>query len=116
MPADSRKPPSVRSCFFRSWNGALETVMMNNSSNLSILLVIDSLGSGGAQRQLVWLALGLEKRGYDVAVFVFYPENDHFKSELKENKIEILEPISRTAIVFCEKYKVFRDIGSSICD
>jgi len=35
--------------------------------------------------------MGLAKRGYDVAVFVFYPENDHFKSELEEHDIEILD-------------------------
>ncbi|MCH8799793.1 MAG: glycosyltransferase [Chloroflexi bacterium] len=64
---------------------------MNKKGPLSILLVIDSLGSGGAQRQLVWLAIGLAKRGHNVALFTYYSRIDHFKGELEEHKIELLE-------------------------
>ena len=65
--------------------------MPNKNSPLSILLVIDSLGSGGAQRQLVWLAIGFAKRGHDVALFTYYPKIDHFRRELEEHNIEILQ-------------------------
>jgi len=38
---------------------------------MKILLLIDNFGTGGAQRQLVNLALGLHKRGLDVAFFCY---------------------------------------------
>ena len=37
-----------------------------------ILLFIDSLGAGGAQRQLVGLAVMLKRRGYAVKVVTYY--------------------------------------------
>ncbi len=39
-----------------------------------ILFLIDSLGSGGAQRQLVGLAAGLKRRCYDVGVAYYYDD------------------------------------------
>lgn len=39
---------------------------------MKILLLIDSLGAGGAQRQLVGLAVMLKKRGYDVIVATYH--------------------------------------------
>lgn len=39
-----------------------------------ILFLIDSLGSGGAQRQLVGLTAGLKRRGYDVDVAYYYDD------------------------------------------
>lgn len=48
---------------------------------LKLLLVIDNLGSGGAQNQLTLLAVELKKRGYDVSVFTYYPQ-DFFKPRL----------------------------------
>lgn len=44
---------------------------------MRILLVIDSLGSGGAQRQMVTLAAGLTGRGHQVDIFTYHDE-DHF--------------------------------------
>ena len=46
---------------------------------MKILCVIDSLGSGGAQRQIVNLACGLKKKGHDVDVFVYFPEFSFFR-------------------------------------
>lgn len=40
-----------------------------------ILCFIDSLGAGGAQRQLVNLAIGLKKRGYIVHFLVYHVDN-----------------------------------------
>lgn len=55
-----------------------------------ILCVIDSLGSGGAQRQLVILAQGLKIKGYDVDFFTYH-ESSFFKQILVDNDIKIYE-------------------------
>ena len=39
---------------------------------MKVLLLIDSLGAGGAQRQLVGLAVMLKQRGYDVTVATYH--------------------------------------------
>ena len=39
---------------------------------MKILLLIDSLGAGGAQRQLVGLAVMLKQHGYDVIVVIYH--------------------------------------------
>ncbi|MEE9438574.1 MAG: glycosyltransferase family 4 protein [Saprospiraceae bacterium] len=54
-----------------------------------ILLVIDNLGSGGAQNQLTLLAVGLKKRGYDMTVFTYYPDN-FFEYRLSENNVPLV--------------------------
>lgn len=61
---------------------------------MKILCVIDSLGSGGAQRQLVELALGFKERGQEVS-FLVYHQLNFYKKTLDENDIlvhEIIEP------------------------
>ena len=50
---------------------------------MRILLVTESLGSGGAERQLVGLAEMLKARGYDVSVLTYYYRN-FYKSLLDE--------------------------------
>ncbi len=55
---------------------------------MNILCVIDSLGSGGAQRQLVGLAKGFKQRGHEVA-FLVYHKIDFFKNELDEAGIQV---------------------------
>lgn len=42
---------------------------------MKILCVIDSLGSGGAQRQIVNIAKGLKRRGNNVSFLVYHEEN-----------------------------------------
>lgn len=49
---------------------------------MKILCVIDSLGSGGAQRQMVNLACGLKAKGHDVQLLVYFPELSFFHHEL----------------------------------
>lgn len=44
--------------------------------------MIDMLGSGGAQRQLVELALGYKERGYDVAFLIYYKAFDNYYNEV----------------------------------
>lgn len=58
---------------------------------LRILFYIDSVHCGGAQRQLCHLAAGMKRRGHDVAVAVYYPEFDFFKSTLAANNVELIE-------------------------
>lgn len=55
-----------------------------------ILCIIDSLGSGGAQRQMTELAKLLHQAGYPVkVVFWIHYENDHFlEDELAQNNVD----------------------------
>jgi glycosyltransferase involved in cell wall biosynthesis len=53
---------------------------------VKILCLIDSLGSGGAQRQLATLAVGLKKRGHQVRFLVYHP-HDHFLPLLQAAEI-----------------------------
>ena len=49
---------------------------------MKILLVIDNLGSGGAQRQITLLANELIKKNHLVDIFTYYSSNNFFKKEL----------------------------------
>lgn len=55
---------------------------------MKIILFIDSLGAGGAQRQLVGLALLLKRHLYDVSVCTYH-DIDFYKKTLEENEIVI---------------------------
>lgn len=59
---------------------------MNTLSKNKILLFIDSIGPGGAQRQLVGLASFLKEKGYDVTIAVYHDirfyENQLFKANI----------------------------------
>lgn len=58
---------------------------------MKILCVIDSLGSGGAQRQMVNLACGLKAKGHEVEVFIYFPELAFFRPEVDAAGIPIHE-------------------------
>jgi glycosyltransferase involved in cell wall biosynthesis len=62
-----------------------------------VLLVIDSLGTGGAQNQLVNLAIGLKQLNYDVSFFVYFPQ-DAFRSRLEEEGIVIINESKKDKI------------------
>jgi glycosyltransferase involved in cell wall biosynthesis len=73
---------------------------------MKILCVIDSLGSGGAQRQLVELAAGFKTREHDVSFLVYHNLN-FFKSNLDAAKIPvdaIIEPNSIKRILKMRKH------------
>jgi len=53
---------------------------------MKIILFIDNLGSGGAQRQLVGLSVLLKQRGYDVQVAV-YQDIPFFAGYLNKNNV-----------------------------
>ncbi len=52
-------------------------------------MVIDDLGSGGAQNQITTLAKGLSENGYNVSLLVYHP-SDFFAYRLKDTKVEII--------------------------
>ncbi len=55
---------------------------------MRLLCFIDSLGAGGAQRQLVNLSVELNKRGYDVD-FLLYEHKDFYLPLLESNGINV---------------------------
>lgn len=61
---------------------------------MKVLLVIDNLGSGGAQRQMVNLAIGLNKRGHEVELFYYFPQN-FFEYQLDQAGIKTIK-VSKT--------------------
>lgn len=56
---------------------------------MKLLFLIDSLGSGGAQRQMTIVADLLSNKGYEVS-FLVYSEGDFFKKRLNDNNIPIV--------------------------
>ncbi|MFZ6020885.1 MAG: glycosyltransferase, partial [Chloroflexota bacterium] len=63
---------------------------MTNASypNHKFLFVIDNLSTGGAQRQMVNLAVGLKKRGYQIELFC-YAAGDLLAQPLYDHEIPI---------------------------
>ncbi|MBW7869114.1 MAG: glycosyltransferase family 4 protein [Brumimicrobium sp.] len=55
---------------------------------MKLLLFIDSLGSGGAQRQLVELGKGFKEKGHEV-IFLVYHNETFFKPELDQANIPV---------------------------
>ena len=58
---------------------------------MRILCVIDSLGSGGAQRQMVNLACGLKAKGHDVELLVYHPQLRFFRDHVDGAGIRVHE-------------------------
>jgi glycosyltransferase involved in cell wall biosynthesis len=56
---------------------------------MRVLMFISNLGAGGAQRQLVNLAILLKREGFDVSFLTYHPDN-FFLSLLNENKINLV--------------------------
>lgn len=57
--------------------------------NKRILLMIDSLSSGGAERQMSYLAVGLKKQGFFVKFVTFYNESSLYKEYVEQNGIKV---------------------------
>jgi GalNAc-alpha-(1->4)-GalNAc-alpha-(1->3)-diNAcBac-PP-undecaprenol alpha-1,4-N-acetyl-D-galactosaminyltransferase len=55
---------------------------------MRFLFVIDNISTGGAQRQMVNLALGLSKRKHEIEFFCYYPQ-DLLAAPLRDNGIPI---------------------------
>jgi glycosyltransferase involved in cell wall biosynthesis len=56
---------------------------------MRLLLVIDHLGLGGAQRQIVELACGLAQRGHTVESFSYFPQHDYFLRRVLDQGIAV---------------------------
>lgn len=56
---------------------------------MKFLFVIDNLGSGGAQRQLVMLACALRRKGIEIDFFIYFPKNNFFQKELESMGINV---------------------------
>lgn len=67
---------------------------------MKIIFLIRSLNPGGAERQLVNLAISLKDRGYKISVCIYYPGGS-LENELRQNNVEIyyLEKKSRWNIL-----------------
>ena len=90
--------------------------MNKSKKQLRILLVIDSLGSGGAQRQIVWLAIGLSQRGHDVSLFNYNPDLDHFRPELEAQGVEIYDSEKKYRFDFGPAFRLRNLIVSKLFD
>ncbi|MEO1575965.1 MAG: glycosyltransferase family 4 protein [Pseudomonadota bacterium] len=63
-----------------------------------VVLAIDSLGSGGAQRQMVALARGLVDRGVACTLFNYYPQYDHFRPDIDALGIPVVDAPKKTRL------------------
>lgn len=72
---------------------------------MKILLFIDTLNSGGAQRQIVNLSILLKNRGYDVLLLRYYHHN-HFKTVLDSHQIESV--LITSTYKFMRIYKLYK--------
>jgi glycosyltransferase involved in cell wall biosynthesis len=73
---------------------------------LKILFVIDSLGSGGGQKQLVELVNNLNS-SFDITIFLYNPKSDFFLKKIN-SKIKIHKVQNRVQKGF--SFKVLRDL------
>lgn len=71
-----------------------------------ILLLIDSLGSGGAQRQAVNIAISLKKREYTVEILCYFQKN-FFESLLNSNNIRVIWIVENNPIMRILKIRNF---------
>jgi glycosyltransferase involved in cell wall biosynthesis len=58
---------------------------------VKILCIIDSLGSGGAQRQIVNLACGLKAKKHEVEFFIYHSHLNFFRSVIDDAGIRVHE-------------------------
>lgn len=58
---------------------------------MKILCIIDHLGSGGAQRQMVNLACELKAKGHQVEMFIYCPAYDFFRPTIDQARLVVHE-------------------------
>ena len=56
---------------------------------MRILLLIDALGSGGAERQMTYLAISLKKAGCEIRLIQFYDSVVFYEQELAQAGIKV---------------------------
>lgn len=57
---------------------------------MKVICIIDNIGSGGAQRQLVNLAIGLSKISVEVDFFYYNNYSDFYLVDLKSSEVKVL--------------------------
>ncbi|MGE5219178.1 MAG: glycosyltransferase, partial [Chloroflexota bacterium] len=74
-----------------------------------VLIIVGSLGPGGAERQVAYTAVGLAKRGFDVIVGCnsLEPPNDMFRSMLEGEGVTILECPREEPSLFVEGAELY---------
>jgi GalNAc-alpha-(1->4)-GalNAc-alpha-(1->3)-diNAcBac-PP-undecaprenol alpha-1,4-N-acetyl-D-galactosaminyltransferase len=82
---------------------------------MNILLVIDNLLAGGAQRQIVNLACGLNNRGYSVTLFC-YSFGDSLAEPLEKAGIEIIWKIKTSRFSFAPVLNLRKEIREKKID
>lgn len=77
---------------------------------MRILCIIDHFGSGGAQRQMAYLAKGLKSRGHDVEMLVYHTGHDFFRQEIVDSGIQIWDCTSAQGwhLVLVTYYRLIR--------
>ncbi len=78
---------------------------------LKILCVIDDLAAGGAQRQLVNLAIGLKSKGHEIHFLTYY-QRGFYEETLKREGIETHSIIAKNPIIRIWKFRKFIRRGS----
>lgn len=81
---------------------------------MKILIVIDSLGSGGAQRIAVYLAKGLVEKGHLVEIFVYNKKYNFFESDFKKLNIKIHSVQRDTNNKLLFGFKIIKNLRSII--
>ena len=56
---------------------------------MRVIFLLDNLGSGGAQRQVVTLSCNLKDRGHEVAI-ITYADGDFFEPQVRENGVQLI--------------------------
>lgn len=88
---------------------------------MKIILLIDSLSSGGAQRQIVGLGVLLKRYGYDIKVLTYH-DIPFYLGELKRNEVpyenifKARDPLTRTFYIWKKLRKEKPDVVISYLD
>lgn len=69
------------------WKGILIISGVFRSIMKKVICLIESLGAGGAERQLTYLASQIKERGYSVEVWTYYP-NDFYTPILQKSGVK----------------------------
>ena len=84
--------------------------------SVKILCVIDSLGSGGAQKQMCNLACGLKAKGHDVEMLVYFPVYHFFRSEVDEAGIIVHEVEKQAGFSWRVVFRIRQLLRSRVYD
>ena len=81
---------------------------------MKILIVIDSLGSGGAQRIAAYLAEGLVKKKHTTDIFIYENQYDFFTSDFKKLKIQIHRVTYKSKNKIIKGFKIISSLRSNV--